>query len=200
VGGNTKECIITPARTITLERISIEKTVLNVPVDIVGHVSSYPFIIYLTHDQRSLPGELYNKEVEQGIITIDLNGTRALFESNDRSYKSLLREYLEKNISSKQWVFHPREIVAKNKVLQHLKNLPEKMQKSWQPNKKTWKPNAMIGRRDPRAISDALVDLIDDEKAVFQCQQCGTRWENYRRKGKECQKCKSHMYSIEIKT
>lgn len=194
---------ITPAGTITLSDIELEKPISKVPVDIYGKVVGYAFIIYFTHDQRFVPSELYTTADKQGVIAISLNDTQSLFfKKRGRPYKELLREYLKKNIKSKEWIYHPRKASQKEKALkrlqfissQHVEDDDESEYLSGNPVDAF---TSVIKRTYPNTQSMNEADDLD-EKITFECRKCDFKWAGYRRGGNECPQCKTHLYSVEV--
>ena len=195
--GNIKECSITPKRTVTLSNITIEKSINGIPVDVVAHISGYPFAIYFIHKGRTLPNELNCQDINMGVITIDLTETRWLFKSRKQSYLPLLREYLERNLSHKQWIFHPREVIEKNKVMIYLSKLPAKVpeRQHSKNNYKSYRVPTIL----PAVTSHAMLSAHSkDVLAAFKCQRCQSKWQTNRRTGNICKHCQTHLYSIEV--
>jgi hypothetical protein len=194
--GNFRKCTITPQRSITLDNIVIEKNIKGIPVDVVAQISGYPFAIYFIHQGRSLPCELYNQN-NMGVITIDLTETRQLFKAR-QSYLSLLQEYIKKTLCHKQWIFHPREVVEKNKAMTNLSKLPAKAQERQRSKyqRQSYRSPIVFPAVTPQAALSVLCQ--DDVLTAFQCQRCESKWEANRRTGKTCERCQTHIYSIEI--
>lgn len=201
--GYSEPYIITPARTITLSDIELEKPISKVPVDIYGKVSKHSLIIYFTHEQRFVPPELYAMTEKQGVIAIALNDTKQLFfNKNGRPYKELLREYLTTDTESKQWIYHPRKASQKEKALERLQSISSQyFDDDYEPDNFSDKPvdafmsvikKTYSGKQSVNEASDF------DEKVTFECRMCYSKWEGYRRSEKECPQCKTYLYSVEV--
>jgi len=106
-----EEFVITPEQEITIEEIQVEKVFSGIPVDLVGNISGFQFVIYFTHPNRNVPTELFNPEDHKcGVIAVALDSLPMLFSNakkNGKTYKEVLKTFLSSDRDSKSWVFHP---------------------------------------------------------------------------------------------
>lgn len=119
---------VTEPKEIALRNIESEKREGEVLFDLVGQVAEYNLAICFTHPERSAPISLQNFTSNRyGVIEVSLTKTRDLLidaKKQGRSYGAALTEFLENDISSKKWLFHPRYI--KNKQIAEIE-LEEKI-------------------------------------------------------------------------
>lgn len=122
---------ITGQQRITLTQIEIDQSFLGKPVDIIGHIGEFSFIIYFTYPGRHIPGEFFNpSDSHCGILGISLNQIPALFlnaKKQNKSYLNILHRFLCINLPSKRWVFHPRYAQKKEEALNELRQKAEKI-------------------------------------------------------------------------
>ena len=122
---------ITRQQRITLTNIETEQTFLEKPVDIIGHIGEFSFIIYFTHPGRKVPAEFYHPpDSHCGILAISLEQLPGLFlnaKKQGKSYLKILHNFLSYNLPSKHWVYHPRHAQRKQHALNELTQEAEKV-------------------------------------------------------------------------
>ena len=135
--------IITHEQDITIEEIEVETFFSKVPVDLVGNIDGFQFVIYFTHPNREVPLELFNPENHKcGVVSVALDSLPGLFskvKEGDKTYKEALKIFLSSSREAKTWTFHPKykrqETVAlealersieKEKLLKEKRNTPFK--------------------------------------------------------------------------
>lgn len=160
-------------------------------MDIYGNIDRYPFVIYLTHPGRSLPENLLTPELEQcGILEIKLDNTRRLYsKENTANIKFIdeLKEFLQHDNDSKQWIYHPRK---KSEAMKAQKRLDERITnhiplQSHTPEKR--KQN--VQDSSPRQEKDKN----------YQCLNCQWRWVGLVHARLECPQChRDHLYIKKI--
>lgn len=71
---------ITEQQKVSLTNVSVEKIFMEIPVDIVGKVGDFSFVIYFYHPGREIPEILYNPVGKKcGIVSISLESTAKFF-------------------------------------------------------------------------------------------------------------------------
>jgi hypothetical protein len=89
---------VTQEKDITIEKIQVETNFSGVPVDIIGGIHGFEFVIYFTHPKRAVPTELTNPiNLKCGIISIALDSLPELFleaRRNKTKYKDVLIDLL----------------------------------------------------------------------------------------------------------
>ncbi len=186
---------VTPRRNVTISDIEIEKIFMGLPVDIFGHIQDYSFILYFTHPGRKVPFEFNAPDDKRcGIVSISLEPTHALFakaKENNSSYKEELYKFLENDLKSKEWVFHPRqqycEKLAKEQLQQQIAEFV--------------KNSTIINVRKHSIAVQPETEFTEVEKAPrkmanFECIICHTEWKGLEPSDSACQKCKTHLYRI----
>lgn len=202
-----EEFIITPEQNITIEEVKVEKVFSGVPVDLVGNISGFQFVIYFTHPNRDVPTELFNPEnLKCGVIAVELNLLPMLFskaKKDEKTYKEVLKTFLSSNHDSKRWIFHPNykrheiaaletleESIKKEKKLREKRNTPFKFATSTNTSQNISKTS----------LIDAAVDSYIQEKkkniqAEFECIMCKTSWLGDSGSVNVCPECGEHLYS-----
>ncbi|WP_271273198.1 competence protein CoiA family protein [Aliamphritea hakodatensis] len=110
----SREILITPASDIEIGECVIEGRVGRHQADVVIHVGTYQLVVGLSHKHKAflIDPELLDG-IETGVINIDLTGTLKIFSEmngqTEKSFKSLLREYLLIELDSKEWLYHSRQ-------------------------------------------------------------------------------------------
>lgn len=103
---------VTSRRWITLGGIESEKKVGDVTVDLIGKVGDYSLAIYFAHPGRVAP-PIINGLADDicGVLEISIAQIykpMIIARRNEGSYESALRGFLEEDLSSKRWLYHPR--------------------------------------------------------------------------------------------
>ena len=182
---------------IILSNVQIEHNYLGIPVDVLGRVGEFSIIIYFTHPGRDVPLEFFNPHnAKCGIISVSLVELPVLFRSariSKGSYHAILHDFLRHNISSKEWVFHPRyrrcEEGAKNKLEEQKVQLIQSHRLS-----KTAKSDSFTSTSENTIIDNPVV-VTPKRLAVYECVICHTTWQEWVPSASICPKCKTHLYS-----
>lgn len=105
---------------ITLLNVEPEKRVGEVVVDLIGRVGDYTLAIYFTHPGRSSPlNSQFTLGQKCGLIKVSLDNVYAHIagaKMQKESYGAALRKFLEKDVSSKMWLHHPRYLRKKQQA------------------------------------------------------------------------------------
>lgn len=182
---------------ISLTNISVEKMFLGIPVDIVGKVGDFSFIIYFCHPGREIPEVLYNPLGKRcGIISISLESTAMLFskaKSEKHSYQKYLQDFLANDLDSKRWLFHPRFLKSKDEAKQRLREKKKELEKKFD------NPKKEVSRRRDDSQNDEIYSNLISEKsskklANYQCVICNVSWKNWDQGANICPKCGEHLY------
>lgn len=183
----SEDYCITSSNDIHFDNIQKEYSFENTLVDIYGNIDKYPFLIYFTHPGRNLPENLLTPKLEQcGILEIKLDNTSQLFSKKDTAnikFIDELKDFLQHDNDSKQWIFHPRKNskarIAQNKLDERIANNinpsshnPEKRKQ----NEQGYFPNQESGR-------------------TYQCLNCQSTWIGRDYRKLKCPKChRDHLY------
>ena len=183
-----EEFTVTQSSTILLTNIEVNQPYLGHNIDIIGKVKDYSFFIFLSYPNKSIPPNLTDlNDNKCGIISISLEPTKKLFSDAkeiNKSYKDILCNYLQTNLKSKKWIYHPKykqaEIFARRR-------LEEK--------KKNYKPDIN------NIISSYKLPEIDtlQRYVSYKCTECDHQWKALQNKI-ICPKCGNHLYTFELKT
>jgi len=210
----SKEFIVTNNPNITLSEVEVEKKFSGVPVDIIGKIGTFDFVIYLTHPDRDIPEELFTPEnAKCGVLNISLCSLQLMLEmakKEDKTYQQILTDFLVNDKSSKNWVYHPNfkkladstinslKINASNFTCTHIvqnnynhfihQDIPD-----------FYKPQFL----DDLKPEDVEIKNIIEEQARnhqsdqinnFECVICKAKW----RGTNICSKCDTHLYSRKL--
>ncbi|MEW8482386.1 MAG: competence protein CoiA family protein [Candidatus Thiodiazotropha endolucinida] len=190
--------VITESKEIYLTNVSVEQNFEGVAVDIVGYISDFKFAIYFTHPGRAIPQELKSpKDRYCGVISIALdNLSSTLFrqaKNKKQSYQSALIEFLSNDISSKQWVFHPRYQRCHQQAMERLdmkaKSLPQRQKQ----HRRAPRTQKMLGSTDVH-LNEPLPEP-NRQRVLFECVMCKSQWQGREPGGSVCPKCNTHLYT-----
>lgn len=183
---------VTESKTISLNNIEVNKTYLGHNIDITGKVKDYSFMILLTYPNKTIPPSLIDLDDNKcGIISISLEPTKQLFaDANkmNKSYKDILYSFLQTNLKSKTWIYHPKCKQAESLARQRLKKKKQDCIKNYKPN-----------------INNIIADYklpeteISQKHVRYKCTECNHQWEALQNKT-ICPKCGNHLYTLELKT
>lgn len=194
--------LVAKGGTIKVESIQLEKQRFGAVVDVTGFVDGYPIIVYLTHPGRDVPFELELLENETcGVIELSLEKTYLLFTENTKratSYLERLRLFLEEDIESKRWVFHPRYSRARTSAKERLRRRQELMMEA--------KSQGRLGQRHDFDSFTKAKEMVHDETDLggrrmqqYECVICNTTWVGPESAECVCPKCKTHVYRRTIR-
>jgi len=179
---------VTKQQKLTLTEVEVEKSFISIPVDVYGKVDDFPFVIYFTHPGREIPQELNSPGTSKcGVISVSLLGFSRLFREerdSSNSYHDLLSRYLENDIESKKWIYHPR-----------YKSCEEKARKKLQQKKFVPKGASSVSEMVYKnSFSVAPNKRPPKRPAKFECAICHTTWQGLDPSGSVCPKCDTHLY------
>ena len=114
--------MITKASKVSFDILEIDTQLSKLRVDVLGEVGGFPFVINFSHPEKELnvdPGLLHGKRA--GVIAIDLTNTFSLFKrqkaTSITSFKSQLAVYLFEEGGHIKWLYHPRESVLIDRLI-----------------------------------------------------------------------------------
>lgn len=184
-----EEFVITEKKTISLTNIETDQSFQGHKVDVIGKVKDYSFIIVFEYPNKRIPFGLLDLENEKcGIISISLEPTRQLFSDARKtgiSYKDSLNAYIQTNLPSKNWLYHPKYKKAERLAR---KRLGEKKQQSI----KNYKPDI---DRIVSNYNQSPVNSSDHSghQVKFHCMQCNKKWQAKENQSL-CPECNSPLY------
>lgn len=187
---------ISEQQKIILTNVQIEANYLGVPVDLLGHIGDFSFIIYFTHPGRDVPQEFFNPHnAKCGIISISLADLSILFRNSrisKGSYRTTLHDFLVNNISSKEWVFHPRYRRYVENAKRKLEKQKAKLKQSDR-SSKTVESTSFMSTPENVVIENSVV-ATPKRLAEYECIMCHTIWQGWEPSGSICPKCNTHLY------
>lgn len=192
-----KEFLVTPEKVITVENVLVEQSFCGVAVDVIGKVGQFDFIIYFSHPGRSVPHELLHPENDHcGVIEIKLDGLSEEFvlaKKNNKTYDSILSNYLTNNKASKRWIYHPRHAIKKEQATQELQHFG---QGDVQVNDQdTSLVKCTLKYPDSKKLDATGFSISNKRIARYKCVLCNSEWQAYEAGGNLCPKCNSHLYT-----
>ncbi len=188
---------------ITISNMEVERSFLGIPVDVYGLVDNFNFIIYFTHRGREIPQALRNpSDTKCGIIGVSLDRLHSIYfmngEKSTKSYLTILNDFLVNDLSSKQWIFHPRfrrlEELARLKLAEKVKDLKLRSNFGIKESKYPLEELVHSGR-----LSIELPAEKPKKLAVFECLMCATEWQGLHPSGSVCPTCNSLLYKRKIR-
>lgn len=195
-GRSVSECFtVTPARRIRLSNTEVEQSLSGIPVDVIGQVGDFRFVIYFTHPCRDIPVEITRPiDTHCGVVAVSLTGLPVKFRgarTSKVSYQSVLLEYLSNDMASKRWIFHPRHERLRKQAQEKLAATVSRLKPS-SPN--TYRRTLSVSTSKINIPSNP--DPITNEKrlAVFECVMCHSEWQDWEPGLSECPKCNTYLY------
>lgn len=196
---------IVSQQNVVLSNVEVEKTFMNIPVDILGHIKEYSFILYFTYPNRKIPEKLYTPSDKKcGILAISLDQTHSLFTKaslKNMSYQEILCDFLENDLISKEWIFHPRQDNQKKLAK---KQLDEEVSVFYKDHAALIKKiDETSGTINPQEIYQPKIEQLENKiintdikrkLAYFECINCQTQWQGLEPSGSPCPKCNTHLY------
>lgn len=202
-----EEFLVAKQSTIELNDVHKEVSFSNCVVDIVGKVEDFSFAIYFTHPNRPLPTELdVSSNQQSGVLEIKLDDTHHLFKENRTGTRQLdrLKHFLQNDLSSKSWVFHPRKASMQKAAHQRLNSAIA----SYQVKRQSTKSHSSHGGRasyqhndpwlTPRNKPIVSPPPIPKRTATFECIMCNCQWQASLPGQPTCPKCHNHLYASEV--
>ncbi|MDR9830017.1 competence protein CoiA [Vibrio sp. 10N.286.49.C2] len=202
-----EEFLVAKQTTIELKDVHKEAAFSNCVVDIVGKVQAFSFVIYFTHPNRPLPASLHVSDNQQsGVLEIKLDDTHHLFKENRAGTRQLdrLKLFLQNDLSSKSWVFHPRKASIQKAAYQRLNSTIA----SYQVNRHSTTSHSSHGSRvsyqhndpwlAPRNKPTAPPSPFPKRTATFECIMCNCQWQASLPGQPTCPKCHNHLYASEV--
>ena len=202
-----EEFLVAKQTTIELEDVHKEAPFSNCVVDIVGKVQDFSFVVYFTHPNRPLPAELHVSDNQQsGVLEIKLDDTHHLFKEDRAGTRHLdrLKLFLQNDLPSKSWVFHPRKASMQKAAYKRLNSTIA----SYQINCHSATSHSSHGSHvsyqhndpwlAPRNKPTAPPSPIPKRTATFECIMCNCQWQTSLPGQPTCPKCHSHLYASEI--
>jgi len=206
-----EEFVITSEQDISIEEIEVEKSFSKVPVDLVGNINDFQFVIYFTHSNRDVPSELFTpKNHKCGIVSVALNSLPKLFSKareEGKTYKEVLKVFLSTNRDSKKWIFHPNYKRQETAALENLEeNIKKEKQSQMQRNtpfKFSASSNTIQNTSNTDFIDSAVDSDIQDKKesiqVEYECVMCKVNWLGDFEGGNICPQCGEYLYSKQKK-
>jgi hypothetical protein len=199
-----EEFLVAKQSTIELNDVHKEVPFSNCVVDIVGKVQDFSFAIYFTHPNRPLPTELdVSNNQQSGVLEIKLDDTHHLFKEDRAGTRQLdrLKHFLQNDLSSKSWVFHPRKASMQEAAYQRLNSAITSYQVK-RHSTISHEGSASYQHNDPWLMprSNPIVPPppIPKRTAKFKCIMCNCQWQASLPGQPTCPKCHSHLYASEI--
>jgi len=117
---------VTELTEVTLLNVETESRVGDVVVDLIGRVGDYSLAICFTHPGRDFPlRDQITLGGKCGLIKVSLDSfykNLASVKLQKESYGAALRRFLEKDVLSKMWLHHPRDLRKKQQAEIELSN------------------------------------------------------------------------------
>lgn len=184
---------VTKSRDITLINVRVENRFLGMDVDVIGEVQGYKFVIYFTHPGRAIPFQPDSFEGEKcGVITISLEPLQNLFSKCRKqkiSYQQLLSEFIQSDLTSKSWFYHP---LFEKKRRQAKARLDERLQ----PKPIISPPITAPQKVEFRGERNKM--LRTKNHVLFRCEKCDREWQGQIPGINACPDCRSTQHRKQI--
>lgn len=185
-----KEFKVTDPATVVIENPVVDTTFSGTSVDIVGTVRDFQFVIFFSQPDRVVPERLLEPENPKcGILEISLNSLDNEFirlRSQHRTYREILTDFLQHDVASKKWLYHPRFKPKANEAIEDLQRLGNILEYSVVPINKKVAPMAV----------NLIQPIVTVNRTVrFECVMCRLQWDGPEAGGNCCPKCQEHLYT-----
>lgn len=179
---------------LTLDNVQVGVNFSGVPVDILGLVEGFPFVVFVTYKERSLPSELKNPDERKcGIVEFNVNAVPRLLEGAHRGqYKEALRRYIEDATDGKTWAYHPREQKRREAAL--AKRRSWLLQQEREASDFAIRNRSCQAQVNPRAGNRHRRSYVPAVPAVrnYKCVMCASAWTGV---SPVCKTCNTHLYT-----
>lgn len=200
-----EDFLVAKSSTILLDNVDKEASFEKCVVDVMSRVGDFIFVIYFTHPNRPLPSGLLTPHHRQcGILEIKLDDTHHLFTYNKAPgtrQLDKLKDYIQHDVESKMWVFHPRYAQLEQEATERLSLKASQ----YTPTPTPSVSNDQHRNRNPKNFelhpSDSLhpsTNSIQSRHAQFECIMCQCQWQVTLPNKPICPKCHNHLYASEI--
>ncbi len=205
-----EDFLVAKSSTILLDNVDKEVLFEKCIVDVMGKVGEFSFVIYFTHPNRPLPNELLTPHNRQcGVLEIKLDDTHHLFTRDKVSgtrQLDRLKDYLQNDVESKVWVFHPRYAQLEQEATERLSLKASQYTPPPTPSFR----NDQYRHRNQRNFNHHSSDSwqsttkavpptpIPKRSTQFECIMCQCQWQVTLPSTPICPKCHSHLYASEV--
>lgn len=191
-----KEFLVTAEKVITVEDILVEQSFCGVAVDVIGKVGQFDFVIYFSHPGRNVPHELLHPDNDHcGVVEVKLGGLSEEFmfaKANNKTYDSILSNFLTKNKTSKRWIYHPRYAIKKEQAIKEIENSG---QRDVRVNDSSNIVKSTLHNSYSKKLDTTDLPVLNTRMANYKCVLCNSEWQGYEAGGNICPKCNTHLYS-----
>jgi hypothetical protein len=184
-------------RTVPIENTIVDTTFSGASVDIVATIRDFQFVIFFSQPDRVVPPSLFEPENPKcGILEISLHSLLNEFirtRSQQKTYREILTDFLQNDITSKRWIYHPRFKPMANEAVDDLKRLGNILDPTVVPIKNSSNMALMQGYLLNQPTT--TVNVTTNRILRFECVMCRSQWEGPEVGGNFCQKCHEHLYT-----
>ncbi len=184
---------VADSKIVVMENPVVDTTFSGASVDIVGTIRDFQFVIFFSQPDRVVPDSLFEPENPKcGILEISLHSLLNEFirlRSQQKTYREILTDFLQNDVASKRWIYHPRFKPTANEAIDDLKRLGNILECTVVPINSSSKIAPMAGNllNQPPVTTNRIVR--------FECVMCRFQWEGPEAGGNCCPKCQEHLYS-----
>jgi hypothetical protein len=168
------------------DNVQIETVWNGMPVDALMQKGKHQVAIFFRcPDKRPAYNYSATKQVDTGVLEIDLTGCLELLYGDDRpkdvKFTTLLEQYLIEKVENKKWLYHPR----KAKCQEHVDN-----------TLKLNTSDTLSTRSSSLPVQHTKPEITTDHDGLYQfhCAICHNKWTGEYLKGRFCQRCQSDLY------
>lgn len=181
---------VTDPATVVIERPAIDTSFSGASVDIVGTIKDFQFVIFFSQPDRVVPESLFEPENPKcGILEISLNSLFNEFLqkiSLHKTYREILTDFLQHDVTSKKWIYHPR---FKSKANQATEDLQRRG------NILDYRVIPINGKVAPMSANLIQEPITINRTVRFKCVMCRVQWEGLESGGNRCPKCQEYLYT-----
>tara|TARA_A200000113_G_scaffold173483_1_gene158548 strand:+ start:1620 stop:2744 length:1125 start_codon:yes stop_codon:yes gene_type:complete len=113
--------LISQEAKVQFDDVAIEHKKEEVMFDLVLTKGKHQLYVYITYKERPFPEKLLHHKQEDAIIEFNVFALlNAFSEAKMGQYKEILAMFLASSAEGKKWRFHPREVEALQKIINHV--------------------------------------------------------------------------------
>ena len=113
--------LISQEAKVQFDDVAIEHKKDEVMFDLVLTKGKHQLYVYITYKERPFPEKLLHHKQEDAIIEFNVFALlNAFSEAKMGQYKEILAMFLASSAEGKKWRFHPREVEALQKIINHV--------------------------------------------------------------------------------
>jgi len=208
VGALTREFEVALKQTLRPTRVDVDAEVNGMTCDVLLWLGEYRVVLFLMHKDKPLPqiSGWSLKDVRAGVMEIDLTAVEKSYgelKVGD-AFKATIAEFLQKNLESKRWIYHPQEERLKQGLLEQLEHEWNNQSSRNVAHSQSSHASRSAAYSASRGVAARLAtDVAQAErKVLYACRLCGQEFVGLLPGTPSCPCCgrSASLFAAELKT